>query len=335
MLATLEIVLGIALLVLVFVDALTTTLAVAAGAGPLTRPLTGLLWRVVLSRHTVDDEETKLRFAGTFLLASTALLWLVLLWAGWALLFLGSGTIIHSNTGKPAQVLDVVYYAGFTTSTLGVGDYVASSPGWRVVTAVASFSGFMLITLAITYLFSVVQAVVGARALAVRIWALGHHPQELVARGWADGQFGSAFVQHLVDLTGEVAAVAEQHLAYPVLHYFHTGKASSSPARAIAVLDEAVLLLSAGVAGEARPDDSATEPVRQVITRYIDTVSVTSAMVATPGPPPTPSMSVLAAVGVPLVDPVVLEEVLRAEEERRTALHRLTLNDGWSWPRSA
>ncbi|WP_432483216.1 ion channel [Kineococcus esterisolvens] len=334
MLQSVEIVAGAAIVVLVFVDALLTTLSVSTGAGPVTGRVTGVLWCLLLWRHPRDEEGTALRLAGALLLTTTALVWVLLLWAGWSLLFLGSGAVVNSTTGRAAGVLDTVYFAGFSTATLGVGDYAADQAGWRLMATIAGFSGFLLITLAITYLLSVVQAVVAARALAVHVFALGAHPVQVVARGWTGGGFSSAFVQHLVSLSSEVARVGEQHLAYPVLHYFHTGNARTSASRAIATLDEAMLILDAGVAAGARPDDSAVAPVREAISRYVETASSTSATAPAPDAPAVPSLHELVRAGVPLVDGSTFARQAGSQADRRAGLRRLVNNTGWSWPQA-
>jgi len=116
----------------------------------------------------------------------------------------------------------VAYFTGFLVVTLGTGDFVASTSWWRVLTDVAAFSGLFLVTLAITYLTSVVSAVVARRTLAIHVNALGGSATDILARGWDGERFSPGFTQHLVMLTDKLTMSAEQHLAYPVLHYFHT-----------------------------------------------------------------------------------------------------------------
>ena len=328
------IVAGAALVLLVLIDALMTTLAVGAGAGPLTNLLTRSGWRAALAAHSRDRESSWLRFAGAALLLLTVSVWVLLLWLGWTLVLLGSGAVESSSTGQSAGLTDVVYYAGFTLFTLGVGDFVAASPGWRLVTAVASYNGLFVITLAITYLLSVVGAAVTRRALAVRIHALGDSSGQIVARGWTGQSFSSAFVQQLVAVSGEVATLAEQHLAYPVLHYFHTGSRDTATSLAVAHLDEAMLLLREGVDVDARPDDSATAPVRELVDRYLTTVRRSVVVHRSEAPPP-PSLAPLAAAGVPVVEASRFAEVVEGEDDRRTELLQLVTNDGWRWPEGA
>lgn len=326
---------GVLLLVTVAFDALATTLAVRAGAGPLTRWTTQMLWRLVLRLHrrTGHRGSLLLAIAGPALLVFTVLTWVVLLWAGWTLVFLGQeGSVVQSRTNQPADVLEVMYYVGFTVFTLGVGDYVASTDLWRLVTSVAAFTGLFLITLSITYLVSVVSAVVQKRAIALQVHALGDTAGKITARGWAGDAFSAGFVQHLVTLTGRLAETAEQHLAYPVLNFFHSEDRQTATPLAIAALDEAMLMNSAGVASEARLPASVTEPVREIITRYLDTATPAAGAAVDVDPPPVPDLSTVAAAGVPVVAETVFIAAVHEQGQRRQALRQLVEGTAWPWP---
>ncbi|SDX90416.1 Ion channel [Modestobacter sp. DSM 44400] len=322
---------GVALVVLVLADVLATTLTLGEGSGPLTRRFLGRAWRVMLHLHGHRRSSRLLTNAGSLLLATTVLIWVVVFWAGWWLVFLGGGAIHQASTGAPASVFDVAYYAGFSVSTLGVGDFVADAPTWRLLTSVASFSGLVVITLAITYLLSVVSAVVSRRALATRIHALGDSAGDIVARGWDGENFSPLFVQQLLNLPQELAAVAEQHLAYPVLQYFRSRYAATSAPLAFARLDDAMLLLEAAVAASARPSSVAVAPVRRVINRYVQTAGATSAIRRSEPPPPSPALHALVEAGIPLGDPADLDRRVAADRTRRQKLRQLVHGDGRSW----
>ena len=183
---------GAVLIALVAVDALTTTLAVASGSGPVSGRVNDAAWRLVLRVHRRDSRSGLLGLAGLCLLLGSVAWWALGLWAGWTLVLLSGPSVEDDSTGAVAGVWDVAHYAGSTFSTLGVGDVVGTTPGWRVLTAVAGLSGLFLVTLAITHLISVVSAVVARRALALRVHALGESSTALVARGWAGDAFTSA-----------------------------------------------------------------------------------------------------------------------------------------------
>lgn len=330
--STVAIVAGSLLVILVFLDVLSTTLVVAKGAGPLTRRLIGLLWRGLLRLHRRDSNSPLLTFAGPMLLVSTVIVWVLALWCGWSLVFLGSDAVVDSRTNAPAGTTDIVYYTGFTVFTLGTGDFVAATPWWRVVSSVASFTGLFLVTLGITYLISVVSAVVARRSIAIQVSALGGSGEDIVVRGWSGQRFSPAFTQHLVSLTGHLATTAEQHLAYPVLHYFHTHYRSTSAPLALAHLEEAMLLLTSGVAPSARPDAATMRPVSHVIDRYVTTASTTSALPHHVEAPPAPDLTPLVAAGIPVVAERCFRHATDQCGDRRRSLHRLVNGDGWSWP---
>lgn len=321
---------GVLVLVLVFLDAFMTTLTLTSTAGPLTNRGLALIWRGLLRLHRMDRESRLLTAAGTVLLTVTVLVWVLGLWLGWALVFGGSGAVRESGGGHHAGPVDVAYFSGLTIFTLGSGDVVAASPGWRLVSAVASFSGLFLVTLAITYLISVVAAVVHRRSLAIQIRGLGEDAQGIVRNGWTGSGFSGIFEQQLIALVPVVVTSAEQHLAYPVLHYFHSPTRSLSTPLAVATLDDALLLMSEAVAEECRPDHNAVAPLRSAIWRYVETAS-TIGPTPRAGVPPTPGTRALKAADIPFVDEQQLGAALSREGERRALLNRLVVSDGWTW----
>jgi hypothetical protein len=325
-------VVGALLVVAILLDVLVTTLTFGQRAGPITRRLVDHLWRWLRRLRPLGSRSRLLANAGPALLVLTVLVWVVGTWAGWWLVFLGGGAVEAASTGAPASAGDVAYYAGFSVFTLGTGDFVADSPTWRNLTALASFGGLVLITLAITYLLSVVSAVVTRRALAGQIRALGSSAGEVVALGWAGGAFGSAFVQHLVTVTGVLSTVVEQHVAYPVLHYFRSRSPQDSAPVAIALLDDALFLLEAAVADGAAPEAAAVRPARAAIERWLATLGETGAEPARDGAPPAPSVAPLRAAGIPLRPREHLERQLARETGRRCSLQRLVHEAGWLWP---
>lgn len=326
--------LGAGLVLGILVDVLATTLTLGEGAGWLTRRLLAWLWGVALRRRPRGSRSRLLANAGPALLVLTVSIWVMATWAGWWLIFLGSGSVESAETGAPATAADVAYFAGYAVSTLGVGDFVADSPVWRVATSVASFGGLALVTLAITYVLSVVSAVVGRRALATQITALGSTAGEVVVGGWTGTSFSPAFTQHLVGLTGPLATVAQQHVTYPVLHYFRSRSPDESAPVAIAVLDDALFLLAGAVDPASAPDRAAVEPARRAVARYVRTVSGTSAPPSEDETPPAPSLAPLRRAGVPLRPDRVPGAWLDAENGRRRRLQQLVHEAGWAWPPS-
>lgn len=325
----LEILVGGLLVLMIFGDALMTTLAVSVGGGPLTRKVLGLCWRGMLRLHRRNARSSLLNTGGAVLLIMTVLVWVAGLLLGWTLVFLGSDVVVSATTRQSAGATDVAYFSGLTVFTLGTGDFVATSAFWRLVSALASFSGLFLVTLAITYLISVVSAVVMRRSLAIQISGLGPSAQDMVLRGWNGTGFSVTFEQQLVTLTPYVVTAAEQHLAYPVLHYFHSSQPSLAAPVALARMEDAMLMLDVVTPGR-QPDTNAVAPLRFAMERYVHTATKIAWVPQVPAPE-APCLAPLRRAGIPLVSDEKVAAALDESADRRTQLNRLVVSDGWSW----
>ncbi len=322
---------GVVLILVVFLDALTTALIVSEGAGPITKRLVRSLWRLALAVRPPAAGSRFLAVAGSSTLLATLLMWVALLWAGWTLVFLSdAGSIIDSSTKAPTGLGDTVYFVGFSVFTLGTGDFVGSSERWRLLSAGASFTGLFVVTLAITYVLSVISAIVKRRSVASHIHSLGTTGGDIVTTAWNGDRFGAAFDQHLVALTSEIGDVTEQHMAYPVLHVMHSPEAEVALSLGLAELNDAINLISCGLDLRAQPDRAAWSPVEATIDRYIDVVSATSHPDRSAQPPPL-ELAALVAARLPTVDGDEFQARIAGREESRRALARIAHSAGWDW----
>jgi hypothetical protein len=331
MLDAFTIALGGLMILTIFVDAATTTLTVSTPAGPLTSRVLPAMWRLML-RIAKPGHLTRplLSLSGAMLLLATVLVWVIGLWVGWWLVFIGADTVEQSATGRAADLWDVGYFSGMTVITLGTGDFVADSTGWRLTSAVAGFTGLFVVTLAITYLVSVITAVVARRALAIHVRGLGLTAQGIVTRGWTGSGYSPMFEQQLIGLTSIVATAAEQHLAYPVLHYFHAAKPTLSAPLALASLNDALLLAGELTARPNRPDPAAVSALSYALGQYVDAAGDVAWLPDRP-PPPPPETRELQEHGIPLVDRHDRTKAVEDAAHRRTRLHQLVASDGWEW----
>lgn len=318
--------LGVVLISIAMWDALVTTLAVSNSAGPLSGRVTHALWSVALR---VGGERI-LQALGLALTLLVLGLWLALLWGGWSLVFSADPrAVVVTATGEPVGFWDRVYFAGYTLFTLGNGDLRADGAVWKVVTVLALLNGLGLATLGITYLVPVATAASERRRLASTISALGDRPDDVLTRAWNGQDFGF-LPQHLVALGPEIDLLAQRHLTYPVLHFFHSRESHAAAAVTICRIDEALTLLRAGVAEAAAVDGSAVDPLRNSVTRFLDTLR--SAYISpAPDPPPLPSLDALRTAGIPTVDEDRFRAQLQQWEERRRVLAGFVHNDGWAW----
>ena len=89
-------VLGALLVVAVLVDLGWTTLAPAAGKGPLTRAVGRLTWRATARSWSHTARQAR----GYVVLVGVLLAWVAGTWFGWSLVFLGAdGAVVDSSTG--------------------------------------------------------------------------------------------------------------------------------------------------------------------------------------------------------------------------------------------
>ncbi|MGM0570868.1 ion channel [Marinobacter sp.] len=208
---------GAALVVLVMVDACWTTLT-TRGAGVFTGMVTNTVrWcAITLSRNA--GRRAFLVAAGPLAITLMGLVWVTGLWAGWVLMFAAiPGAVQQSSTMMPATAAgDLVYFVGFTLSTLGVGDLVPAGTLSRVLTAVASFNGLILITLGITYAVPLVSGAVQRRELAFELSLVNS-----AARAEGSSPLPS-LTEGLKSVRRDLMHCTEQRMAYPMLDLYFT-----------------------------------------------------------------------------------------------------------------
>lgn len=316
--------LGGLLLAAVGYDVLSTTLSFGA-AGPLTSRIGRLWWRSA-RRLAGGPESPVISSAGPAVLVLTIAVWLALLWGGWTLVFAADPeAVISSTTREPAGGWSRLYFAGFTAFTLGMGDYIPNGAPWEVLTAIAVVTGLGLTTMAITYLVPVVSAVTARRVQANTIAGIGSTPQEIVIGAYRDGGFD--YLDHrLPQVADALLETAERHLAYPVLHFFHSSDRHVDLRVQAVALDEAVSILQHGVEVDAAPHPATLDSTRHAVSQLI--LRATKGPVGDPAPPP-PDLTPLREAGIPTVDDQTFAARLREIEGHRRRLASFGAESLW------
>ena len=320
---------GLLVLGLALYDALYTT--VGRGGGPLTKRLSRAAWRFTQSEFGQRVSGYFFSQLGVVVLLLAIFVWTVLLWAGWSLVFMASeGAIVGASSGEPAGAWSRVYFTGYTLVTLGLGDYQPAGSVWQMLTTTASLSGLVVLSLAISYVLPVLQAAVARRATAAAVWGMGETPEEIVRTMW-DGDGCDAFEQHLIGLTPVLTTLAQQHLAYPVLHHFRGDRRREALAPSLAALDEALTVTEHGLGGDCL-SSGAFHPVRSAIDTLLDRLEEQSVDPASE-PPRPPSLDGLRRDGYPVCSDESFREALREDvcDRRRRLLVALVEGEGWSW----
>ena len=324
-------VLGVVLLLILVFDVLWTVVASGAGAGPLTGRISAGLWRLALraGRGADGPRHRFLAFSGVAVVVVLLVMWILVAWSAWWLIFSASrGAVRVVDGGRPASLVQRLWFAGDGIFTSSTNDLTTGAGGWRATRLAVTATGLIFITLAITYLIPVASAAAERRQLAAYITSLGRTPEAIVTAAWAGNGFGS-LSQHLVALTPMVELSAQRHLTYPVLHYFHSPSERTALAVSYVVLDEAITLLRWGVDSEARPDPAAVAPLGEAVGLFLETIR--STFVADLGEPlPPPDLDALREAGIPVVADDEFAAALERQEGRRCLLTGLLRDDGWS-----
>lgn len=324
-------VLGVALLLVGFLDAIITTTAIAELPGPLTRVLSVSLWRGVRA-VTYRSDSRLLRATGSMVVLSVVSSWVLAIWAGWSLVFAGTpGAVIHADTGEAASFASTIYFTAASVATTGLGDFIPASDGWRLLTGLASISGIGLITLGVTYLVPIIQAGVNRLHVAQRLNSLGSTPYDILIRHY-DGEGFGPLEDHAADFVNELTQLRSEHLAYPVLHFLHGARPESAVAPRLAALAEALHILEHGIAPEARPTDRSLRPLREAVEALLHTVMSQAFTRPAAEVPEPPALSPLREAGVPTRAEEDFRRDLETEaSERRRELLTYVRDDSWQW----
>lgn len=322
-------VLGVVLLFLVMVDLLWTTIWIEAGAGPFTSRLMSGTWQTI--RRVGRDKTSVLTLSGPVILVIGLGTWIVLLWGGWTFVLAGGETaLIDTLERGPISWSDRIYFAGYAIFTMGNGDFAPREGVWQIISTLASASGLLFITLSVTYVLSVLDAVTQKRSFASKISGLGSEGTEILQTSW-NGEAFEGLEVPFDTIASEVNALTSNHKAYPILHYYYSRQAEQAPASRIAVLDEALTLFRFGVAKEVRPPRITVEPVRFSVQNYLSTVHE-SFIPSADRTPPDPDLQSLRTADIPTVSDEEFGRSITTLEKRRRLLLGLVDYDVRTWP---
>jgi hypothetical protein len=321
---------GILLTIWGLTEGLWTTIWVDGNSAPFTSRYTTFIWKIfrLLIR---SGNDRKLSLAGPFILITTVLIWIGIIWIGWTLIFLSHPQSLGSqNLSEPVDFTDVLWYVAYNMFTVGNGDFKPQGDTWQVVSSFISLTGMTMVTLSITYVLQVISAVTAKRSIAGQITSIGKTAEEFVAKQWTGDGFGAIELQ-LDSLSQQLATNNEQHLAFPILHYYHAARIEKSQDIAIAILDDALTLIELGVEEKYQPAETILSSARQSVSSFLTTLQ--SAFIEAAGEtPPTPDLSILKKKGIPVISDKEFQKKIEKEGERRRLILGLLNNGAWKWP---
>lgn len=219
-------VLGAGLVFLALVDIYLTVLYHRLGSSVLSLHLNKLIWWLLrlVSRVIPCKSDRLLTHAGPTMIVSTVIVWVCLLLWGFALIVLPVlGSDIQASEGQtPTDLTTALYYSGYSLTTLGTGDIVPKTGGYKLLILLQAALGFSTFTLTITYVVAVYGALIARNTFALSLYhqtAGTGDAAELLARLGAGGEFSGA-QQDISSMARELIDLLELQHSYPVLLYF-------------------------------------------------------------------------------------------------------------------
>lgn len=197
--------------------------------------------------HAAIGNDNREDFLGTFaplLLVFLLIFWVTSLVFGYGCIFYGLREGIKPTPGFGGAI----YFAGTSLLTIGFGDIVPASALTRILSIVTGASGFGIVAIVTTFLFSIFGAYQQREAFVVAFCNRAGAPPsglELIEIHTRLHSFDGLH-QTLREGQAWMAAVLETHLAYPVLNYFRSTHDDISWVGALgALLDASTLLITA------------------------------------------------------------------------------------------
>lgn len=227
---------GVLLLMLLFWDVYVTVFVPRGPAGPVAGRLYRRGWQAwhALVGHETPAARRRLAALGPMMVPLTVLVWALMLLVGFTLILLPfAGTFLVDDAAPFPAWFNALYVTGYSITTLGMGDVLPMGKPLRLVIVLASASGFVLVTIAVTYLLSVYAALDRMTSLAFEIHRFigrveGYTPVDvLVTATHAEGH--GELSNWLANTASSLAEVVQAEDEFPLLHYFHVIDERSLP----------------------------------------------------------------------------------------------------------
>ena len=321
--------LGIIILLASIYDILYTAL-VSNGAGIGTRWLSRKIWSLLFFLSGKNAKSKLLGHSGMIIIIAILAIWVLIVWTATSMIYIShEESVVSSDTRLPTDAINKIYFTGYTLSTLGIGNYVPNGHVWEIYTAGISFFGLILLTLSISYIIPTLSADLQKRNLCIYVSSLGESPEKVIINGW-NGKDLSNLTTHFHKISQQIMLYGQHHLAYPILHYYHSNNPLESPAMALTALDEALTIILLYIPEHLRPTSLSLFILRRSINSYLQTLHDAFIKPLDKSPPP-PDLKHLADAGIPLKNTDNVKSDYEELSDRRKLLAALVFNDGWRW----
>ncbi|WP_299154193.1 potassium channel family protein [uncultured Christiangramia sp.] len=320
-------VIGVVIVLVTIYDMIYTILS-PRGSALLADRISRWFWRFALKVSGKNGRNKLLEYIGPLILLGVVLTWIIILWLGNTLIVYSDPQALWSSQDSAyvTGFYNKLYFAAYVLSSMGNGDYTPASDWWLFFTGFISYTGVVFISLGISFLIPVVEGITLKRKLSMQIHNLGETPERIISNYNSNNfeQLSSA----LSDLEAPLLKVAQSHLAYPVIHYFHSVNINESLPVQLATLDETLSILLYQVEEDNFEDRLSMERTYKSLTYYLSTLA--SAFIH-PGDdePEHPNTDYLH--DLKKSDQAIDDSANRKLAARRKLLLAYLQNDGWEW----
>jgi hypothetical protein len=222
----LELVAGAVIVLLVIADVFFTVLYARIGAGIMSPKIARATWWIFsrAARLSRSQHDKILSFCGPAILVNLLVVWALLLTLGAALIIhpaLGSSVTLTAGQ-TPTDFLTALYAGGSSMAIVRATDVAPNTGPYRLYFLFNSLLGASVISLTITYLMQVYNALQRRNTLAYKLFLQTSETSdaaELIAGVGARGSFQCGYTT-LTDIAVEMTVSLEAHHFYPVLFYF-------------------------------------------------------------------------------------------------------------------
>lgn len=176
------------------------------------------------------------------LAALTPLMWILLELLGFALIFFAGsriGALSGSpGTSSPDTMADALYMSGITLSTLGYGDIIPVAVPFRIVSFLEALTGFVIITLTVSYVLSITSAVRQQGHMVAVLTGLSGRRKDCktIVAPFLRNPLTGGLDSLLQQLTSETIAYRQNLNHYPLLYYNTSKNEDESVAHAFYLL---------------------------------------------------------------------------------------------------
>jgi len=251
-LARIEQIAGIIVVFGVLLDVFLTVLYARMGYSIVADLLAQLVWSAVFyfSRPFTKKRPLILSFGGPLIVVAVLAFWIAAVICGSAMIFQPElGTAVRATGAEtPRDFITALYAAGASTITLGTGALEPHTPFSRLLYIFDPVVGMSLMTLTITYIVEIYNALHDRNTLALKLYLMSGRTgdaADLVAALGSGGDFTISYSQ-VAEVAAEIVSLKESHNFYPVLFYFRFRDALYSVSMAsLLALDTAALLSTA------------------------------------------------------------------------------------------